>query len=141
MGYLQKHCVIKDRVDIYKDFTLNLLYNINKYYVGKDALNDDVDIYNHYLFCYKKTCKDFLREEIDFTDNDELIEYFYTYYYTLIYDVNGKHEFNFDDQMIFWETVFYNIISYNEETINIFIETYRVFDKSINSKKNILELI
>lgn len=141
MGYLQKHVVIKDRVNIYKDFTLNLLFYIDKYYLDRNTLNNDIDIYNHYKFCYNKTCEDFLKEEIDFTKNNELIEYFYVYYYTLIYDANSKHKFDLISQIKFWNNVFNNIITYNAKTIDIFIETYRVFDKSINAKKNILELI
>ena len=60
----KKYQIIKDRVEIFKDFTLSLLYYIQKYYLDKDSLSKDQDIYNHYSWCFKKVCNEFLLEEI-----------------------------------------------------------------------------
>ena len=65
-----KYKVIKDRVEIYRDFTLNLLSCIYDYYLDKETLSLDQDIRNHFMFCYNKICKQFLMEDIDFRENN-----------------------------------------------------------------------
>ena len=79
MSSTKKYIILKDRVELYKDFSLNLLYYIYNYYIDKESLSEDADIYNHYSWCFKKVCDEFLEEGIDFSKNKELKEYFYAY--------------------------------------------------------------
>ncbi len=143
MSNTQKYIIIKDRVEIYKDFTLNLLYYINHYYLDRESLHEDEDIYNHYVWCFKKVCDEFLEEEIDFTKNEELKEYFYAYYYHQFYKVIGDN--NKDTSLAFYERFWKNIFEIdkqkNKNIINILIEMYNIYDKSINQEKNILEIV
>ena len=43
----KKYIIVKDRVELYKDFALNLLYHIDHYYVDFDSIHEDSDINNH----------------------------------------------------------------------------------------------
>lgn len=138
----QKYIIIKDRVEIYKDFTLNLLYYINKYYIDKKTLSDDVDIRNHFNWCFNKVCNEFLKEEIDFTQNDELREYFFTYYYHQFYKANDYvQDTSLKDFEKFWRTIFDIEKQKNKNFVNILIEIYKIYDKSISKEKNILEIV
>lgn len=134
---------MKDRVKLYKDFTLNLLYYIDKYYLDYETLSEDTDIYNHYVFCYNKTCDDFLKEDLNFTTNEKLKEYFYTYYYSLYYTIR-REETTLDDYINLWDNIF-DIENHKNknrgERFEMFIELYQIFDISINNKKNVLELV
>lgn len=136
---ITKYTVIKDRVEIYKDFTFNLLYYIYDYYLDKETLYLDDDIRNHFMFCYNKVCDEFLKEEIDFRENNELIEYFHTYYYHHFYkaDTDIEKEFFVD----FWNMIFNIDKPKNRNTLKVMVELYQIFDRSISLKKNILELI
>ena len=60
----QKYVLLMGRVELFKDFTINLLYYIDKYYIDYESLNTDEDIYNHFTFCYNKVCDEFLQEDI-----------------------------------------------------------------------------
>lgn len=135
----KKYMIIKDRIEIYYDFTYNLLSYIFEYYLDKETLFLDEDIKNHFMFCYRKVCDEFLKEEIDFTKNNKLMEYFYTYYYHHFYknenDVDMKYFINF------WNSIFKIDNPKNKNTLNVLIELYSIFDKSIKTKKNILELV
>lgn len=134
-----KYTIIKDRIEIYKDFTLNLLSYIYDYYLDKETLYLDQDIHNHFMFCYKKTCSDFLKEDIDFRKNNELIKYFYTYYYHHFY----KSDADIPQKTFieFWETIFNIENPQSKNTFNVLIEIYNVFDQSISTERNILELV
>jgi len=136
---LTKYTVIKDRVEIYKDFTFNLLCYIYDYYLDKETLSLDQDIKNHFMFCYNKTCDDFLKEEINFKNNDELIEYFYVYYYHHFYKADDEIEKEFF--IDFWEMIFNVDNPKSKNTLKIMVELYRIFDKSISIKENILDLV
>lgn len=140
MKATQKFIIIKDRIEIYKDFTFNLLYYINKYYLDNVTLKLDEDIRNHYNWCFDKVCEEFKLEEINFSDNKKLREYFYGYYYQQYYKINKilplTHYVNF------WENIF-DVDEYkskNKNILNVLIELYEIFDISITKEKNILEL-
>lgn len=135
----QKYVIIKDRIEIYKDFTINLLNYIIFYYLDKDSLSEDEDIKNHFNFCYDKVCDEFLEEEINFKDNNELREYFYIYYYNEFYKKPSKIA-TYDK---FWRNIFEIDLHKNKNIISVLLEIYMIFDKSINieKEKNILELI
>lgn len=135
----QKYSIIKDRVDIYYDFTYNLLHYIFDYYLDKKTLYLDIDIKNHFMFCYNKVCEEFLKEEIDFTKNEELIEYFYTYYYHSFY--KNENDYDISHFIKFWNSIFEIESPQSKNTLNVLIEIYNVFDKSIRTEKNILELV
>ncbi len=138
----KKYILVKDRVEIYKDFALNLLYFIQRYYVDRESLSDDVDIRNHFNWCFNKTCDEFLLEEIDFTKNNELREYFHAYYYHEFYKVDiSKRDITLNYYENFWKSIFEFDRQKNKNSINLLVEIYLIFDKSINSEKNILELV
>lgn len=135
---MTKKTIIKDRVEIYKDFTLNLIGYIYDFYLDKETLYLDDDIKNYFMFCYNKVCDEFLEEEIDFRDNEELIEYFFIYYY---------HHFFKNDKQIsktyfinFWKNIFNIDNPQNKNSFKVLLELYGIFDKSINFKKNVVEM-
>ena len=135
-----KYIIIKDRIEIYKDFTISLINYIIGYYLDKDTLSADVDIKNHYNWCFNKVCDEFKLEGIEFGDNDMLREYFYDFFYYQFYKRN-----NIEITIQFYEKFWTNIFNYdkqkNKNVISTMIELYNVFDKSINTEKNILEIV
>jgi hypothetical protein len=139
----KKYLIVKDRVEIYKDFALNLLYYIYNYYIDKESLSDDQDIYNHYIWCFNKVCDEFLKENLDFSKNDELKMYFYSYYYHQFYKINGNvvHDTSLAYYEKFWKNIFEIDKQKNKNIINILIEIYTIYDNSINLEKNILEIV
>ncbi len=143
MGASQKYIIVKDRVEIYKDVALNLLYYIHHYYIDKESLSADEDIRNHYNWCFKKVCDEFLKEGIDFSKNEVLKKYFYEYYYHQFYNI--KNGVNQDTSLEYYEKFWKNIFEIDKQKsksiINILIEIYNVFDVSINQEKNILEIV
>ncbi len=143
MSTTQKYIIVKDRVEIYKDFALNLLYYIYHYYIDYESLHEDQDIYNHYNWCFNKVCDEFKKENIDFSKNDELRGYFFAYYYHQFYKLmgtkNGNTSLAYYEK--FWKNIFEIEKQKNRNIINILIEIYNIYDKSINQEKNILEIV
>ena len=137
----KKYNIVRDRVEVYKDFALNLLYYIYHYYLDKETLGADEDIRNHYLWCYNKVCDGFKKEEIDFTDNQELKEYYFSYYYQQFYRAENNGEIGLKYFENFWKNIFEIDKQKNKNTIGALIEIYTIYNKSIDKEKNILEIV
>jgi len=137
----QKYIIVKDRVEIYKDFALNLLYYINYYYIDYESINTDEDINNHFNWCYNKVCDEFKLEGLDFSKNAGIRKYFNAYYYYNFYKVDFKQDTSLKYYENFWKTIFEIEKQKNKNIINVLIEIYTMFDKSVNQEKNILEIV
>jgi hypothetical protein len=140
----QRFQIINNRVEIYRDFALNLLYYIYNYYLDKETLSKDEDIYNHYTWCFYKVCDEFLLEGLDFRKNNDLRKYFYDYYYHQFYKIdknNMNQNTSIEYYERFWKGIFEIDKQKNKNVLNLLVEIYNVFDKSINLEKNILEIV
>ena len=137
----RKYIIVKDRVEIYRDFALNLLYYIHKYYLDRETLNNDQDIYNHFKWCFNKVCAEFLKEGLNFSKNKELMDYYYAYYYHQFYTATPTQDTSLKHFEKFWKQIFEIDKQKNKNLINILIEIYHIYDKSINQEKNILEIV
>jgi predicted DNA-binding ribbon-helix-helix protein len=83
-------------------------------------------------------------EEIDFRENKVLKQYFYEYYYHQFYKIN-KENMNQNTSLEyyerFWKSIFEINNNKNKNVLNILVEIYNIYDKSINLQKNILEIV
>jgi hypothetical protein len=144
MSTSQKYIIVKDRVEVYKDFALNLLYYIIDFYLGRETLAADQDIRNYFNWCYKRVCDEFKEEDLDFSTNRVLKDYFYQFYYHQFFKLKFENS-NHDDSLEFYEKFWRNIFEIdkqkNKNVINTLIEVYNIFDISINQEKNILEIV
>lgn len=127
-----KYSIMKNRVNYYLDFTLCLLENIFKYYIDKETLSEDVDIKNFYNYCFDRTCKIFLEENVDFTQNNELKEYFFTYYYHYFFKTDKDPDIKYFKN--FWKSIFNVNNPKNKTHLNALVELYTIFDNSLSTK-------
>lgn len=139
MNDVEKMSIINGRVELYEDFTIYLLYFIYNNYIDRDSLSEDVDIKNHYLWCFGKACNEFKLEDIDFSRNLKLREYFYTYFYNQFYSIEDNDKISLDYLEKFWRNIFNVNKQKNKNNINALIELYVIFDDSINNRKYYIE--
>ena len=139
-----KSTINRDRTEIYRDFTLNLLYYIDNYYIDRETLSEDQDILNHYNWCFRNVCDEFLLEGLDFTENKELNEYFFSYYYYQYYKIDvekNPHDTSLSYYENFWNMIFSVDKIKNKNILKIFFELYSIYDKSITKCKEIPEFV
>lgn len=138
-----KYLIIIDRLELCKDFTINLLYQIHDYYLDNKTLSDDVDIRNHFNWCFEKTNNKFKLEGFDFSENNELIEYLFLYFETHFYKssyFSNKDSVDINIFIEFWNGVF-DMNSKNPDILKTLIEIYDLFEVSINNKNKVIELV
>ena len=138
---IQKIKIVKERTELYRKFSIDLLYTISKYYLDKKSLNGDINIKNHYEWCYIKVCDKFLIDGYKFHYNDSLKNYFYIYYYENIYKspkINSNEDINIKLFKEFWNKIFDISTTKDKNIIAILAEIYKIFDKSMSNIADII---
>lgn len=138
---IQKIKIIKERTNIFKEFTLNLLENICEFYLDKDTLNNDKDINNHFNWCFIKTCDKFVLDGYKFHYNESLKSYFYAYYYDVIYKslkFDTKEKITKEVFEEYWKKTFDISTTKDKNIIAILAQIYKIFDKSMNNMSNLI---
>lgn len=131
--------IMRERIEIYHDFTINLLCYIHDTYFGREYIKTDEDIIGHFNWCYNKVVEEFEDEEIFFRNNDELYKYFFAYYYDQFYcNKNGPDSIS--TYLTFWNTVFDYGNNKKKKTFDLLIEIYKVFDQSFAIEEKELEI-
>ena len=124
--------VVRERVELYKDFTLNLLYYVHTTYFGKDYIKSEYDMRGHFTWCYRKVLEDFEKEGIYFHENEELYDYFYGYYEDQFYKTEKIEPIPHYEK--FWENIFEIKKTKKRNIFEVLLELYEIFDQTITKK-------
>ncbi|MFW6219310.1 MAG: hypothetical protein ACOC33_00450 [bacterium] len=125
----KKHGIIREKLELYKDFVTNLSQTILDSYFGKEYIKTEEDVIGHYNWSYNKVINQFKEEDIYFDENDnELYSYFFNYYLDTIY-LSDKI-ISDDIFLIYWTKFFKDSIKTNSE-LNALIEIYEIFENSL----------
>jgi hypothetical protein len=136
---LKMYNILNERIEIYKDFTINLLSYIYDTYLGKEYIYKESDIKGHFTWCFKKVVEEFELEEISFIDNEKLYDYFYNFYLDQFYlSDNNRPITHF---MKFWDDIFDYKKDKKKKIFDILVEVYDIFNISLENKERALELI
>ena len=125
--------IVYDKCELYYDFILTLNYIIVDTFLGDDCINSNQDIHNHFIWCIEKVFNNFNKENIVFSHNEDIKEYFYNFYLELFYNqpekegvikkLNKLAELSFDYKRI-----------KTRSDLDVLLELYRLFEKSLNFK-------
>jgi len=140
MDEIRKQIVVFDRVELYSDFVSNLIHYIFHYYID-DGSFDDEDIDKFYDWCYDKVCAEFMEEDIDFSKNNTLRQYFKTYFNENYFYANSSLKSTYTYYLDNWKSILDPQNVENNKNIDTFILVYSMFDKTINNKRLIKEKI
>jgi len=130
----KSHNVIKERVELYKDFTVNLLHYIYDSYLGSEFIRTEHDKRGHFTWAYGKVLDEFEDEGIDFYGNDDLFEYFYVYFKDQFYDMKKIENFNYYYK--FWLDIFDLSKNKQRKKFEVLLQIYEIFDDSLISDKS-----
>ena len=133
------HNILKERIEIYRDFCINLLYYIYDSYLGKEYIFKEKDVIGHFNWCYIKVLDEFYEEDIDFIDNKSMYEYFYKFYSNQFYFAETKKTLNYF--INFWDDIFNYKKDKKKKYFDVLVEIYDVFNQSIEKKVRKLELV
>jgi len=142
MKKLKSNNVLPERVELYRDFIVNLTNYIFDTYLGNEYISNDEDIEGHFKWCFYKVVSEFEDEEISFRENSELYQYFLLYFYNQFYKFDNVSSVN--NYIKFWDQIFElksGIKSKSKKTFEVLIELYEIFDKSLIMKNKCHEVL
>lgn len=135
----KSHNVIKERVELYKDFTINLLHYIYDTYLGSEYIRSNKDRRGHFAWAYGKVLAEFEDEGIDFYGNDDLFEYFFIYFSDQFYEMKEIQPLSY--YIRFWNDIFDLSKNKQRKKFDVLLEIYEIFDQSLEMKKINTEVI
>jgi ribosomal protein S19 len=137
MKQLKANNVIKERVELYRDFVINLIHHISSTYFGKEYIKTEEDIIGHYSWAFNKVLAEFEEEGINFHNVKDLKQYFFNYFYAKFYSVDVLPSIKYF--VSFWDDIFDLKPNKTQMVFNALIEVYLIFDKALNRKENFVE--
>jgi hypothetical protein len=120
--------IVVERIDLYISFIRSLYMKIIDTYLGDDVINSELIKEEHFNWCWNAVIKDFRGEGFDFSNNEDLYEWFKTYFLVSFYLEDRK-----DLKGIILES-FEEAFDFNadksQSDMDLLTELYQIFDKS-----------
>ena len=124
--------ILNEKIELYKDFTLNLSYKIYETYLGTEYIDNMEKATGHFNWCFRKILDEFHEQEIDFYLNNSIYNYFFNFFIVKFY--KQKEQPKLDDVIKRWENIFnYRKKNKTKKEFDEFTELYEIFDESLNS--------
>ena len=140
MKKIRPYNVKNGRIETNKDFVINLINTIYDTYLGDEYIKTKNDIEGHFNWCYGKVLDNFFKEEIDFYENDDLYEYFFSYFHDQFYKVKRVRPLSSYER--FWINIFnYKKNEDNEKIYEVLSKLNDIFDKSYIKKSVEINLV
>lgn len=138
MKELKANNIIKERLEIYKDFVINLICYAHTTYFGKDFLKKDEDIKGHFDWAFNKVLAEFKLEGIKFYQTNELRQYFFEYFIEQFYNFETVPPIK--QYMSFWNDIFNVQPKKQKNVMKVLVDLYQIFDYSLENKKTLIAI-
>lgn len=138
MKDLKANNIVKERVELYRDFTVNLICYVHTTYFGKDFLKKEEDINGHFNWAFEKVIKEFESEGIRFNNTKELHVYFHDYFLHQFYNFESVPPIK--DYIVFWDDIFSLHPKKQKNIMKVLTDLYLTFDTALDNKKTLVEI-
>lgn len=127
--FYNKHNIVFEEVDLFRDFVVNLTYLIGNTYLG-DSITPPNKQVSHFNWCWEKNIKDFKKENIQFKDKGSHYSYLLKYFNETFYIKEDK---NLSIKLIikFWMTIMTYIPSKNMRDLGVLLNLYKLMHKNL----------
>lgn len=127
-----------DKCRLYYDFIITLNRKINNTFLGDDVISLQEDVKNHFEWCFNNTVTNFKDEGIKFKNNTDLRDYFFNFYYELFYNNSKKNDKGILETLDKFPNLSFDYYRLKTRSdMDILLELYRIFEKSLNNKLKI----
>jgi hypothetical protein len=138
MKELKSNGVMKERIELYRDFVINLICYAHTTYFGRDFLKKDDDLKGHFNWAFNKVVAEFGQEGIMFINTVELREYFFEYFTQQFYNYDTLPTVK--QYISFWDDIFSITPKKHKNMMKILLDLYQVFDNALDHKKSLMEV-
>ena len=125
---IKDHNIVVERIDLYISFIRSLYMKIIDTYLGDDVINSELIKEEHFNWCWNAVITDFREEGFDFSNNEDLYDWFKTYFLVSFY-LEDKKDLKGIILESFEEAFDFNADK-SQSDMDLLTELYEIFDKS-----------
>lgn len=122
-----------NKCTLFYDYIISLNCKVCDTFLGDDVINSEKDVKSHFNWCFNDIIKDFKSEGIIFEYDEELSDYFYNFYIEVFYNLTNKKDSEEKLNKLAKFSFDYHRIKTRSD-MDVLIELYRLFEKSLNFK-------
>ena len=128
--------IIPEKMELYYDLSYSLFLLIKTTYLGEELdsqetkvkMNDN-DNKNHFDWCWKKTLKNFKKENINFETEGEHYDYFFSLFDEIFYKQSKEVIRNSID--VFFNDLFNRDKPFTQVDLDLIFNIYKTLDKNL----------
>lgn len=121
--------ISREKIELFYDFLKTLYETIDETYMGSEIMVLDVDIKNHFTWCWDKTIDSFNKERIYFKERGNHFEYFWNFFLEAYYYIHLN-----DDEVRINE-YFYKLFDFKHKKsrseLDVLTELYKLFNQNL----------
>ncbi len=130
IDYLNKlNSVNIEKVELYHDFIISLMYIINDTYLGDDIIDNEAKVVKHFNWCWSLNIENFKKENINIIERGVHYYYYLDYFITFYYNIENKDTQQINKIREFWGLILTMNQLKSKSEYDIFIEIYKIQDK------------
>lgn len=133
---LKERNIIRERVQIFRDFVNTLSFYIYETYLGRNYIKTQDDELGHFTWVFRKTCDVFAEEDMNFYDNNDIFDIYYQYFRSEFYENDDKR--SLEKMYEHWNHFFDLERKPKSSEMESLIKLYKSFNVSFSSKKTSL---
>ena len=127
------HRIIPEKTELYYEFVLSLFDIVFDTYLGKDIINTEKKMVEHFKWCWEENLKNFRKEGININDTDELFDYFAQFVLESFYQERNKKMGSVQTKIKwFWSKCFDYDGTRTRSELDILVEVYQIFEKTLD---------
>ncbi len=127
-----KHNIRREFVELFNEFSLNLIYLAHKTYLGREYIRTNKEIVGHFDWCYNTICENYLKLGIDFSTkkNPELNFYFFKHLMNYIYENRDYREDMYEADVEHFNYLMNYSLPKDYQNFVLMVELYYLFAKT-----------
>jgi len=121
--------IIIEKSELFFYFIKSLYVLVNKTYLGKDIINKEEDIVNHFQWCWDKGIDNLEKEGIFFKKRGPHYDYFWNFFLESFY--GEKYEYTINKVDKFFSTLFKIDDKKTKSELDIYTDLYKTLENNL----------
>jgi hypothetical protein len=118
-----------DKITLFRDFIISLIYLIDDTYLGDDYIKTINDKKSHFNWCWDKNIENYKKENFEIKKMGEHYFYFFNYVNETYYNNSNKNKLLFNRIIDFWSTLMVTDKLKTKSEYDLFLEICQLLTK------------
>lgn len=127
--FYQRHNIVFERVDTFRDLSISLAKTIHSTYLGDDITPPSQQL-QHFKWCWNKVLTEFASEGVYFKPKGTLYQHFAKYFQEMYYSKENKKD-EIELVLRYWALIMSYVKPKRHIDLNLFITMYNLMNQNL----------